>query len=244
MGRKIPVFVKGGAPKNNTDTSHSISVFSYGENPTEFFCIDCLVPREIAKEETKRFHQSVIVTRLQWFTDTNIQMIIQKGLKPPSEKIKMPNWIDPLQTETISNNSAIMTRTITKKVAQLHLTIEDFLEGGQLAYYPNVEVTFLSDNMIKNLGISNLTTKESKTLLSHINKTMREMQKTIIPARRAQEDRFLVFNILPNSSSKKWKIHQSQPKIVFDFGREVRFNSRNNSAPPVHLRNQQKTCTS
>jgi hypothetical protein len=44
MGRKIPVFVKGGAPKNNTDTSHGISVFSYGENPTEFFCIDCLVP--------------------------------------------------------------------------------------------------------------------------------------------------------------------------------------------------------
>jgi hypothetical protein len=44
MGRKIPVFVKGGAPKNNTDTSHGILVFSYGENPTEFFCIVCLVP--------------------------------------------------------------------------------------------------------------------------------------------------------------------------------------------------------
>ncbi len=44
MGRKISVFVKGGGPKNNTDTSHGISVFSYGENPTEFFCIDCLVP--------------------------------------------------------------------------------------------------------------------------------------------------------------------------------------------------------
>ena len=44
MGRKIPVFVKGGVPKNNTDTSHGISVFSYGENPTEFFCIVCLVP--------------------------------------------------------------------------------------------------------------------------------------------------------------------------------------------------------
>jgi hypothetical protein len=44
MDRKIPVFVKGGAPKNNTDTSHGISVFSYGENPTEFFCIVCLVP--------------------------------------------------------------------------------------------------------------------------------------------------------------------------------------------------------
>ncbi len=46
MGRRIPVFVKGGAPKNNTDTSHGISVFSYGEYPTEFFCIDCLVPLE------------------------------------------------------------------------------------------------------------------------------------------------------------------------------------------------------
>jgi hypothetical protein len=44
MGRKIPVFVRGGAPKNNTDTSHGISVFSYGEYPTEFFCIDCLIP--------------------------------------------------------------------------------------------------------------------------------------------------------------------------------------------------------
>jgi hypothetical protein len=44
MGRKIPVFVKGGAPKNNTNTSHGISVFSYRENPTEFFCIVCLVP--------------------------------------------------------------------------------------------------------------------------------------------------------------------------------------------------------
>jgi hypothetical protein len=44
MGRKIPVFVKGGAPKNNTHTSHGILVFSYKENPTEFFCIDCLVP--------------------------------------------------------------------------------------------------------------------------------------------------------------------------------------------------------
>jgi hypothetical protein len=37
MGRKIPVFVRGGVPKNNTDTSHGISVFSYGEYPTEFF---------------------------------------------------------------------------------------------------------------------------------------------------------------------------------------------------------------
>jgi hypothetical protein len=33
-----------GAPKNNTDTSHGILVFSHGENPTEFFCIVCLVP--------------------------------------------------------------------------------------------------------------------------------------------------------------------------------------------------------
>jgi hypothetical protein len=39
MGRKIPLFVKGGAPKNNTYTSHGILLFSYGENPTEFFCI-------------------------------------------------------------------------------------------------------------------------------------------------------------------------------------------------------------
>jgi hypothetical protein len=46
MGRKIPVFVKGGAPKNNTDTSHGISVFSYGIYPTEFFGIDCLIPRK------------------------------------------------------------------------------------------------------------------------------------------------------------------------------------------------------
>jgi hypothetical protein len=38
MGRKIPLFVKGGVLKNNTDTSHGISVFSHGENPTEFFC--------------------------------------------------------------------------------------------------------------------------------------------------------------------------------------------------------------
>jgi hypothetical protein len=44
MGRKIPVFVKGGAPKNNTDTSHGISVFSYGIYPTEFYGIDCLIP--------------------------------------------------------------------------------------------------------------------------------------------------------------------------------------------------------
>ena len=116
-------------------------------------------------------------------------MMIQKGLKPPSEKIEMPNWIDRLQTETISNNTAIMTKTITEKIAQLHLTVEDFLEGGRLAYYPNEGVTFLSDNMIKNLGMSNLTTKESKTLLSHINKTMREMRKTITSARRDQEDR-------------------------------------------------------
>jgi enhancing lycopene biosynthesis protein 2 len=45
MGRKIPFFVKGGALKNNTDTSHGISVFSHGENPTEFFCIVCLIPK-------------------------------------------------------------------------------------------------------------------------------------------------------------------------------------------------------
>jgi hypothetical protein len=44
MGRKIPVFVKGGVQQNNTDTSHGISVFSYGENPTEFLWIVCLVP--------------------------------------------------------------------------------------------------------------------------------------------------------------------------------------------------------
>ena len=44
MGRKIPVFVKGGAPKNNTDTSHGILVFSYGIYPTEFYGIDCLIP--------------------------------------------------------------------------------------------------------------------------------------------------------------------------------------------------------
>ena len=62
-----------------------------------------------------------------------------------------------------------MTKTITEKIAQLHLTVEDFLEGGRLAYYPNEGVTFLSDNMIKNLGMSNLTTKESK--LSYLTST-------------------------------------------------------------------------
>jgi hypothetical protein len=45
MARKILLFVKGGAPKNNTDTSHGILVFSYRENPTEFFCIVFLVPK-------------------------------------------------------------------------------------------------------------------------------------------------------------------------------------------------------
>jgi hypothetical protein len=44
MGRKIPLFVKGGELKNNTNTSHGILVFSYRENPTELFCIVCLVP--------------------------------------------------------------------------------------------------------------------------------------------------------------------------------------------------------
>jgi hypothetical protein len=56
MGRKIPVFVRGGAPKNNTDTSHGISVFSYGEYPTEFLCIDCLVPfKKTLKKESNLF---------------------------------------------------------------------------------------------------------------------------------------------------------------------------------------------
>jgi len=50
MGRKIPLFIKGGALKNNTNTSHGISVFSYGENPTEFFCIVCLVPFDSKKK--------------------------------------------------------------------------------------------------------------------------------------------------------------------------------------------------
>jgi hypothetical protein len=45
MGRKIPLFIKGGALKNKTDISHGISVFSHGEHPTEFFCIVCLVPK-------------------------------------------------------------------------------------------------------------------------------------------------------------------------------------------------------
>jgi hypothetical protein len=176
------------------------------------FIIRRFTNREISEEETKRFHQSVIVTRLQWFTDTNIQMMIQKGLKPPSEKTEMPNWIDRLQTETISNNSAIMTKTITEKIAQLHLTIEDFLEGGRLAYYPNEGVTFLSDNMIKNLGMSNLTTKESKTLLSHINKTMREMRKTITSARRAQEDRLVKMEKHVQNMKKKTESKLREPR--------------------------------
>ena len=69
MGRKIPVFVKGGAPKNNTDTSHGISVFSYGIYPTEFYGIDCLIPlqcflntctvTDAYREGGKTFHQIV-----------------------------------------------------------------------------------------------------------------------------------------------------------------------------------------
>jgi hypothetical protein len=51
----IPVFVKGGAPKNNTDTSHGISVFSYGENPTEFLCMVCLVPLNVDTNRTILF---------------------------------------------------------------------------------------------------------------------------------------------------------------------------------------------
>ena len=54
MGRKIPVFVRGGAPKNNTDTSHGISVFSYGIYPTEFYGIDCLIPQKDFIMRTKR----------------------------------------------------------------------------------------------------------------------------------------------------------------------------------------------
>ncbi len=44
MGRKIPLFINCGVLKNNNDISHGISVFSQGEDPTEFFCIVCLVP--------------------------------------------------------------------------------------------------------------------------------------------------------------------------------------------------------
>jgi len=44
--RKTLFFSKQGwALKNNTNTSH-ISVFSHGENPTEFFCKVCLVPEK------------------------------------------------------------------------------------------------------------------------------------------------------------------------------------------------------
>jgi hypothetical protein len=114
--------------------------------------------------------------------------MIQKGLKPSSEKIEMPNWIDRLQTETI----------------------EDFLDRGRQAYYPNEGVTFQSDHMIKNLGMSNLTTKESKALLSHVNKTMREMQKAIILARRAQEEKLVKMEKHVQNMKKRRKIQKNQ----------------------------------
>ena len=67
MGRKIPVFVKGGAPKNNTDTSHGISVFSYGIYPTEFYGIDCLIP------DTDSFLKCIFVeTKKEFFNPLGI----------------------------------------------------------------------------------------------------------------------------------------------------------------------------
>ena len=57
MGRKIPVFVKGGAPINNTDTSHGISVFSYGIYPTEFYGIDCLIPHASDQQNVSINHK-------------------------------------------------------------------------------------------------------------------------------------------------------------------------------------------
>jgi hypothetical protein len=65
--------------------------------------------------------------------------------------------------------------------------------------------------MIKNLGMSNLTTKESKTLLSHINKTMREMQKTITSARRVQEDKLVRMEKHVQNMKKK---KESENKIT------------------------------
>jgi hypothetical protein len=55
MGRKIPLLIKGRALKNNTDTSYGISVFSHRENPTEFFCIVCLVPKKNVKDPLFKF---------------------------------------------------------------------------------------------------------------------------------------------------------------------------------------------
>jgi hypothetical protein len=58
----------------------------------------------------------------------------------------------------------------------------------------------------------NLTTKESKTLLSHINKTMREMQKTITSARRAQEERLVKMEKHVQNIKKKTESKLREPR--------------------------------
>ena len=143
--------------------------------------------KKVSEEEEKKFHQDVIITRMQWVNDINTQLLIQKGLKPATEKVSQPTWLDRAEASATTTTATLMTKSIAEKISQLHLTIEDFLIGGRLQHYPTEGVLFLSDAQTRELGMSNLTAKESKMLLSHINKTMREMKRTIIAARKQQE---------------------------------------------------------
>ena len=61
MGRKIPVFIKGGALKNNTDTSHGILVFSHRENPTEFLCKVFWSPHGLKIEGVLKIFHKILV---------------------------------------------------------------------------------------------------------------------------------------------------------------------------------------
>ncbi len=104
--------------------------------------------KTLSEKEEKHFHQQIIITRMQWVTETNAQLLIQKGLKPTNEKVTQPHWLDMAEATATTHNTKMMSLSVTEKISNLNIKLEDFLIEGRLSNYP-IEGVGISFGQVK-----------------------------------------------------------------------------------------------
>ena len=92
--------------------------------------------------------------------------------------------------------------------------------------YPVEGVAFLSDYQIRQFGLTNLTAKESKILLSTIKKSLRENKKAIVQARKQENQtmKHLVTKINTIKQNLQLKPPTTKPEMKTIMHKGAQYN--------------------
>ena len=151
--------------------------------------------KTITSAKIRQLHNEIITTRAQWSHQVVTQLAIQNGKDPYTASGSNPAWIRPL-TEMSDRHfkkaQDLSYQQMEDKCRKAQLTVTDFYVKGRLETYPTEGAKHLTKEILRNLELPDyLPRRDTITVISFINKFIREHHSLIVEGRQREKAAWL-----------------------------------------------------